>query len=284
MRIFADNRPFTVAESFYADAKFYFELVEKVYKPKSVVVPESNVVAKNIAESSSGRKIYEYIPSDQRKEGDPIFRVINKSSIKRGTKMPIILPPLVQHKIEQDKDESPNWENKNNNVVHISLQNKDDDSLPIALYDNRVLYMMQKMGYDTLSGPSLCDGRGQRGPFEKALSPEQLEALHKGHPLKEKRHGLGYEVCMTSTEFTEPTEASPQMEDGNQPTIDDREELNIGTLEEPRPIFIGAHLSKQNKEEYRKFLSENRDVFAWTYEEMQGWSCTDLPCKMIFCP
>ena len=155
-------------------------------------------------------------------------------------------------------------------MVHISLQNKDDDSLPIAFYDNRVLYMMQKMGYDTLSGPCLCDGRGQRGPFEKALSPEQLEALHKGHPLKEKRHGLGYEVCMTSTEFTEPTEASPQMEDGNQPTIDDREELNIGTLEEPRPIFIGAHLSKQNKEEYRKFLSENRDVFAWTYEEMPG--------------
>ena len=108
MRIFVDNRPFTVAESFYADAKFYFELVEKVYKPKSVVVPESNVVAKNIAESSSGRKIYQYIPSDQRKEGDPIFRVINKSSIKRGTKMPIILPHLVQHKIEQDKDESPN--------------------------------------------------------------------------------------------------------------------------------------------------------------------------------
>ena len=102
------------------------------------------------------------------------------------------------------------------------------------------------------------------------MSPEQLEALHKGHPLKEKRRGLGYEVCMTWTEYIEPTEASPQMEDGNQPTIDDREELNIGTLEEPRPIFIGAHLSKQNKEEYRKFLSENRDVFAWTYEEMPG--------------
>ena len=54
VRIFADKRPFTVAESFYADAKFYFEPVEKVHKPRPVVVPESNMVKKNAAESSSG--------------------------------------------------------------------------------------------------------------------------------------------------------------------------------------------------------------------------------------
>ena len=83
-------------------------------------------------------------------------------------------------------------------------------------------------------------------------------------------HGLGYKVGMTSTEFVDPTEASPQMEDGNQPTIDDLEEINIGTAEDPRPIFIGACLSKEKKEEYQKFLSANKDVFAWTYEEMPG--------------
>jgi hypothetical protein len=75
---------------------------------------------------------------------------------------------------------------------------------------------------------------------------------------------------MTSAEFVDPTEASPQMEDGNQLTIDDLEEINIGTTEDPRPIFVGAHLSKEKEEEYRKFLSANRDVFAWTYEEMPG--------------
>ena len=75
--------------------------------------------------------------------------------------MPMVLPPLVQHKIEQDKEKSHECKNKNKNVVHITLENKDDESLPISLYDNRVLYMMQKMGYDTLTGPSVCDGRGQ---------------------------------------------------------------------------------------------------------------------------
>ncbi|KAM0855442.1 hypothetical protein ACQ4PT_049771 [Festuca glaucescens] len=79
VRIFADKKPFTIAESFYADAKFYFEPVDKVQKPKSVFVPEANIAEKTVAESSSRKKTYQYIPSSQRKEGDPIFRVIDKS-------------------------------------------------------------------------------------------------------------------------------------------------------------------------------------------------------------
>ena len=70
--------------------------------------------------------------------------------------------------------------------------------------------MMQQMGYDIATGPSLCDGRGQLAPFEKVLSQEQLEALHEDHVLKEMKHGLGYEVCMASAEYTDMTEASPQ--------------------------------------------------------------------------
>ncbi|KAK1684838.1 hypothetical protein QYE76_045686 [Lolium multiflorum] len=79
VRIFADKRPFTVAESFYADAKFYFEHVEKVYKPKAITVPESNMPEEDAAESSANQKVYQYIPSSQRKSGDPIFRIVNKS-------------------------------------------------------------------------------------------------------------------------------------------------------------------------------------------------------------
>jgi hypothetical protein len=39
-------------------------------------------------------------------------------------------------------------------------------------------------------------------------------------------------------------EASPQMEDGNQSTTNEPEEINIGTTGDPRPIFISKHLSK----------------------------------------
>ena len=38
---------------------------------------------------------------------------------------------------------------------------------------------------------------------------------------------------MASTEYMGMTEASPLMEDGNQPTIDDLEEINIGTAVDP---------------------------------------------------
>jgi hypothetical protein len=87
---------------------------------------------------------------------------------------------------------------------------------------------------------------------------------------EKEKYGLGYEVHMTSTEPIDVVLASPQMEDGNQPTMDELEEINIGTPDDPRPIFISKHLSEESKEEYRKFLSENRGVFAWSYEEMPG--------------
>ncbi|KAH0781228.1 hypothetical protein KY290_000826 [Solanum tuberosum] len=38
-------------------------------------------------------------------------------------------------------------------------------------------------------------------------------------------------------------EAPHQLEDGVQSTIDDLKELNLGTLEDPRPTFISALLT-----------------------------------------
>ena len=155
-------------------------------------------------------------------------------------------------------------------AAQVTILDRDDETLPIALYDNRVLYMMQQMDYDTSTGPSLCDGRGQLAPFEKMMSQTQLDALHEDQALKETKYGLGYEVHITSIEPIDATTASPQMEDGNQSTIDELEEINIGTPDDPRPIFISEHLSIKSKKEYHKFLSANRDVFAWSYEEMPG--------------
>ena len=103
IRIFADKKPFTIAESFYVDAKFYFEPVDKVQKPKSWKIPEPNVVEKEVVESSSKKKTYQYIPSNQRKKGDPIFRVIDKSHDMKGTNFPTPLPPLVQYRIKQSQ-------------------------------------------------------------------------------------------------------------------------------------------------------------------------------------
>ncbi|KAH0737071.1 hypothetical protein KY290_035776 [Solanum tuberosum] len=51
-------------------------------------------------------------------------------------------------------------------------------------------------------------------------------------------------------------EAPPQLEDGVQSTVDDLKELNLGILEDPRPIFISALLTPEEKRKYFKLLSQ----------------------------
>ncbi|KAM1480740.1 hypothetical protein ACFX2I_027854 [Malus domestica] len=61
-----------------------------------------------------------------------------------------------------------------------------------------------------------------------------------------------------------------QLEDGGQATVDDLKELNLGTSEEPKPIFVSALLGADEIEKYYQLLLEYKDVFAWTYKEMPG--------------
>ncbi|CAL9017106.1 unnamed protein product [Prunus brigantina] len=64
--------------------------------------------------------------------------------------------------------------------------------------------------------------------------------------------------------------APPQMEEGGQATIDDLQEINLGTADSPKPIFVSASLTPQELEEYTQLLQEYRDVFAWGYQDMPG--------------
>ena len=46
--------------------------------------------------------------------------------------------------------------------------------------------------------------------------------------------------------------------------------LNLGTDEEPRPIYVSSLLTPEEESKYFEFLTEYKDVFAWTYKEMLG--------------
>ena len=67
----------------------------------------------------------------------------------------------------------------------------------------------------------------------------------------------------------EVDEAPPALEDRVQATVDELKEINLGTIEEPRPTFISLLLTPE-EEGYLKLLVEYKDVFAWTYKEMPG--------------
>ena len=47
--------------------------------------------------------------------------------------------------------------------------------------------------------------------------------------------------------------------------------LNIGTLETPNNIKIGAKCSYEEKEKFAKLLGEFQDVFSWSYEDLHGF-------------
>jgi hypothetical protein len=90
---------------------------------------------------------------------------------------------------------------------------------------------------------------------------------------------------MTFIEPINVTPASPQMEDGHQPTIDELEEINIGMSDDPCPVFSSKHLSIESKKEYKMFVSENRDIFCGLMKKCQAWAhqlrCIDWLCKRI---
>ena len=86
---------------------------------------------------------------------------------------------------------------------------------------------------------------------------------------------LAYHVTVetdseSSSSDDEPNEAPHAIEDGEQATMDELEELNLGTADEPRSIFVSALLTLAEEKEYLELLTEYKDVFAWMYKEMPG--------------
>ena len=50
------------------------------------------------------------------------------------------------------------------------------------------------------------------------------------------------------------------------------EEVNMGTIVEPRTISIAKNLPPSTRTELIALLREYKDVFAWSYNDMKGLS------------
>lgn len=46
--------------------------------------------------------------------------------------------------------------------------------------------------------------------------------------------------------------------------------MDLGTVDNPRPVFLSASLSNEEILQYMDLLREFSDVFAWSYAEMPG--------------
>ncbi|KAK4391400.1 Polyprotein P3 [Sesamum angolense] len=65
-------------------------------------------------------------------------------------------------------------------------------------------------------------------------------------------------------------DAPAELEEGIKATIDELKEVNLGDIENPRPIYISASLTHGEEGTYIALLHEFKDVFAWSYKEMPG--------------
>ncbi|KAL0339162.1 UNVERIFIED_CONTAM: Transposon Tf2-12 polyprotein [Sesamum angustifolium] len=63
-------------------------------------------------------------------------------------------------------------------------------------------------------------------------------------------------------------DAPAELEEGIKATIDELKEVNLGDIENPRPIYISASLTHEEEGTYIALLHEFEDVFAWSYKEM----------------
>ena len=110
---------------------------------------------------------------------------------------------------------------------------------------------------------------------DRSYQPHSLCAAANAHQIVSNEQYLLSQMYETLTlgEQGEVLDAAPapqQIEDGGQLTIDELVEINLGTEEDPRPTFVSASLTPEERENYREFLMEFRDCFAWTYKEMPG--------------
>ncbi|KAL0308969.1 UNVERIFIED_CONTAM: hypothetical protein Sradi_5839200 [Sesamum radiatum] len=65
-------------------------------------------------------------------------------------------------------------------------------------------------------------------------------------------------------------DAPAELQEGSKATIYELKEVNLGDIENPRPIYISASLTHGEEGTYIALLNEFKDVFTWSYKEMPG--------------
>ncbi|XP_060968195.1 uncharacterized protein LOC133035834 [Cannabis sativa] len=142
--------------------------------------------------------------------------------------------------------------------------------------------------FERLVFPSAPQSKGTKK--QKQWMPKQKKSLRitiRGHETQEDGENfaqvnyLSFEESLTvedegsssnpSEDFIDIFQPAPrEFEDGGQATVDDLVEINLGTEDDPKPVFVSALLSEEELPQYIQVLRENKDVFAWLYRDMPG--------------
>lgn len=115
---------------------------------------------------------------------------------------------------------------------------------------------------------------GGLSEFESDEDEDLLQPSQQGDEIFQGRYAMNImQVDVTTVGKDEVAEAAPapkQLKDGDQAIVDDLNEINLGSKQEPRPTYTNALLSAEEQEQYQVFLHKHQGCFAWSYKEMPG--------------
>nr|GMD76441.1 uncharacterized protein LOC109175453 [Ipomoea batatas] len=109
--------------------------------------------------------------------------------------------------------------------------------------------------------------RVQKGENEESVGSSDDVAPPQGEEASSFHITLCDEIPI---EGEDAEEAPHELEEGVRAAIDELKEVDLGTPENSRPIFISTLFSNEDEKIYVELLKEYIDVFAWTYKEMPG--------------
>jgi hypothetical protein len=69
-----------------------------------------------------------------------------------------------------------------------------------------------------------------------------------------------------------------------QPQLEEVEDCDVGTKEEPMMVKISKYLPLEVKSKYKELLGQYKDIFAWSYEELRTYDTTVIKHKIPLKP
>ncbi|TYK15065.1 uncharacterized protein E5676_scaffold45G001150 [Cucumis melo var. makuwa] len=102
------------------------------------------------------------------------------------------------------------------------------------------------------------------------LTNPQKEDLRQEEDETSCHHITILEELEIETPEEDAKDVPKSLKNGVQSIVDELKEVNLNTIEKPRPTFIGASLFSEEKGKYMSLLTEYKDIFAWSYKEILG--------------
>ncbi|KAA0059903.1 uncharacterized protein E5676_scaffold184G001190 [Cucumis melo var. makuwa] len=174
--------------------------------------------------------------------------------------------------IDTKKEESTSRVSVWRRIKHINVESRHGKKFPCEVKGEREIHsnVLSRMKRKTFVTLNTSQGSLKVKRHDVILTNPEKEDSEQGEGEISCDHITILEELEIGTPEEDGEDAPQSLEDGDQSTIDELKEVNLGTIEEPHPTFISASLSSEEEDKYMSLLTEYKDIFAWSYKEMPG--------------